>query len=210
MNNPNARRKNVHQFKEPARQDPYRSQCKPQGTPECPVCESVSIQGRWVSPTQRKALGHSILVTSELKCPACRQQEDHFALGVIELTGENWKKNKEMVMNTIQNTQEIARNRNDQERILWISDDPNGITKVYVTLPELARQIGRVLENSFQGKSEFEHSTEEPYLRVRWQSDQSHMRHSPGAAFPPQEKPNSNDQREHKSKSFRTRSRKAG
>lgn len=202
MNNPNVRRPNVHQFKESARQDPYRSQSKPRGTPQCPVCESVSIQGRWVSSRQMRTLSPSVLVTGELKCPACRQLEDRFASGVIELTGENWKKNKEMVMNTINNTQEIARNRNDQERVLWIKDTGE-VTKVYVSLPELARQIGRELERSFQGKSEYKQSTSEPYLRVRWHSDLPHMKHRPGAPFPLKEQP------QPKSKSFRTRSGRA-
>jgi hypothetical protein len=94
-----SRRKQVHQFKETARQDPYRSQSKPRGIPRCPECKSVNIKGRWLSSTHVKTLQPPVLVTGKTKCPACKQLEDHFALGVIELYGENWKTKKDMVMN---------------------------------------------------------------------------------------------------------------
>lgn len=201
MRSPPGKRKQVHPFKETARNDPYRSQEKPLGTPRCPECKSINIRGRWLSPTHVKALRTPGLATRKLKCPACRQLNDRFAMGVIELHGRTWESKKDEVMNTIQNAEEIARNRNDQERVLWTQRKDN-ITKIYVSLPELARHIGRVLERSFKGKVEYKRSTEEPYLRVRWQSDLPHMKHRPGSVFLDEIEP------VHKSKSFRSRSRR--
>ena len=106
----------------------------------------------------------------ELKCPACRQLEDHFAMGVVELHGELWKTKRDLVLNTIYNTEGVARFRNDQERILWLHES-EPVTKVYVSLPELARQVGRQLQKSFHGKTMYHRSTEEPFLRVIWNSD---------------------------------------
>ncbi len=168
MRSPIARRKQSHPFKEPARSDPYRSQSKPRGIPCCPKCKSVSIRGRWLSPTQVKALRTPVLSTGKLKCPACRQLDDRFAMGVVELQGSSWEAKKYDVMNTIQHTEEIARYRNDQERVLW-SQKNDTVTKIYVSLPELARHIGRELVRSFKGKVEYKRSTEEPFLRVKWQ-----------------------------------------
>ena len=187
MKNIIPKRTYTHQYKETARHDPYRSQCKPQGIPLCPVCKAVNYQGRWVASASAKALRPSVLITGELECPACKQQQDRFALGVVELHGENWKAKKDLVLNTIRRTEEIARNRNDQERVLWTKNLKNTL-KVYVSLPDLARQIGRELEKSFQGISEYEHSTEEPYLRVRWWSDLPHMKHRPDSLIPRKKK----------------------
>ena len=143
-------RKYKHPFKETARRDPYRSTLKPKGQPICPSCRAVSIRGRWLSRRQLEHQKTPVEPTQEVKCPACRQKEDQFALGVIEIRGEAWRQNQEEILNTLKNTESIARNRNDQERILWVKELKT-MVKVYVSLPELARQMGRELENSFQG-----------------------------------------------------------
>ena len=127
MKDSSARRNILHQFREAARANPYRSQIKPKGTPKCPSCKAVSIRGRWVSPSQVQALNPTVLVTGELKCPACRQTEDHFALGVVEVFGEKWQKKRELVSNTIKNTEAVVRHRNDQERILWIDETESSL-----------------------------------------------------------------------------------
>ncbi len=197
-----------HPFKERARQDPYRSSNKPKDHPQCPSCHSVSVKGRWLSPLQFSKIRANAEVSQELKCPACCQKDDQFALGVVEIRGQSWRRNQEELMNALRNTEAIARSRNDQERILWVRELKT-VTKVYVALPELARQMGRVLENSFQGFTEFLHSSEEPYLRVRWWSDLTHMKHRPGHPLKPitgERRPESARMRSQKSKAFRSRS----
>lgn len=96
-------------------------------------------------------------------------------MGVIEFRGEKWKEQADQVLETVERTEEIARARNDQERLLW-SRTYRGVTKIYVSLPELARQVGRTLQRTFKGKVEYVRSTEEPYLRVVWNSDQAATR----------------------------------
>ncbi|MDR3607075.1 MAG: hypothetical protein P4M08_06820 [Oligoflexia bacterium] len=212
MANPNMRRKQTHQFKETARTDPNRSQNKSAGMPRCPVCRSVCVRGRWLPSAQARSKKPLFLISGELTCPACKQLEQRFALGVVELHGEHWKEKEKMVNNTIRRTEKIARVRNDQQRVLW-TQERGGVTKVYVTLPELARRIGRELEKSFQGIAEYEHSTEEPYLRVRWWSDLPHMAHQEGAPLGMKRKSRAAtglrvESSEHKSRSFRGRSRR--
>jgi hypothetical protein len=200
MTKPLTRRSYSHQFKEPARNDPNRSRTKAAGTPQCPECSSVSIRGRWVPQKSAKAT----LVTGKLMCPACRQLQQKFALGVVECHGENWKALEEEVSNTVRNTEKIARNRNDQERVLWIKKLKN-VMKIYVTLPELARSIGRQLEKSIHGVVEYERSSEEPYLRVRWWSDLPHIAHQPGAPLQIKKRSKAPLQNAHRSKLFRKR-----
>lgn len=216
MANPKLSRKQFHPFKETGRADPNRSDSKAPGTPCCPVCRSVSVRGRWQpAPSKLSPLLSSPprgKVADELKCPACRQLEQRFALGVVEIRGKRWKEKSELVNNTVRNTEKSARSRNDQERVLWIKESV-GVTKIYVTLPELARRIGRELEKSFQGVAEYAHSSEESYLRVRWWSDVPHVAHQLGAPlrFKRPSKalsPLQLELAEHRSKAFRGRSRK--
>jgi hypothetical protein len=201
MTKPLSRRNYTHQFKEPARTDPNRSRMKARGTPQCPHCHSVSVCGRWVS---EKKIEPETLISGELKCPACRQLEQRFALGVIECYGENSKKMENEVKGIIKNTEKIARNRNDQERVLWIKKLKD-VMKIYVTLPELARSIGRQLEKSVHGVVEYERSSEEPYIRVRWWSDLPHIAHQPGAPLQIKKKSKAPIQNTHRSNQFRKR-----
>jgi hypothetical protein len=199
MANLNLRRNRVHPFKETSRIDPNRSQSKSAGIPRCPICGSMAVRGRWLPATQAKSKKPQLVVTSEQKCPACKQLKQRFALGVVEIHGEYWKKKMDLVNNTIHHTEKIARSRNDQQRILW-TKTLGGVTKVYVTLPELARRIGRELEKSFRGVTEYIRSGEEPYLRVRWWSDLPPIAHQTGAPLRSGKKKSL-----HKSKSFRSR-----
>lgn len=171
------------QTREPHRQDPYRSKTKQLGTPRCPECRGVLVKGKWYAETEaRPKLPRFARLPSET-CPACRQAKDRFAMGVVEIHGEAWKADEEQILATVLNTEKIARSRNDQQRVLWRNTYRN-VTKFYVTLPDLARQIGRVLSRSFKGELEFRRSSEEPYLRVVWNSDGASLarsgRHKPG------------------------------
>jgi NMD protein affecting ribosome stability and mRNA decay len=160
------------QLREPNRQDPYRGDTKPPSNPFCATCHAVNVRGKWL-PEKDAARELKKLKQSpgrSTHCPACRQMQEHYAMGVIELHGDRWKDKSEQVFETIEHTEQIARARNDQERVLW-SRTFRGVTKIYVTLPELARMIGRTLQRAFKGKTEYVGSTEEPYIRVVWHSD---------------------------------------
>ena len=161
-----------HQTREQARQDPYRSQTKP-GVARCPACSAVNYRGKWLSLEQAQDRLPEIPPESKnhgVMCPACRQSKDRYAMGVVELHGDKWRQKSSLVFQTIGRTEAIERSRNDQERVLW-SRTFRGITKIYVSLPELARHIGRQLKRSFKGAVEYHRSSEEPYLRVVWHSD---------------------------------------
>ena len=86
------------------------------------------------------------------------------------LHGARWREQQATVLDTLARVEQIARSRNDQERILWLRTF-RGVTKIYVSLPELARHIGRELGKTFKGDVRYSRSPEEPYLRVRWYSD---------------------------------------
>lgn len=156
---------------EPRRQTPYRTELKT-SLARCPSCHGVSLRGHWLSEAQAKKriAKETIIGTAGMACPACRQKKDRYAEGVVELHGTKWRKNSEMIFQTIGNTEAIERSRNDQGRVLW-SRSAKDVTRIYVSLPQLARHIGRQLKRTFKGKVEYRRSSEEPYLRVVWDSD---------------------------------------
>ena len=164
-----------------ARVDPYRTDKKPKGLIQCRECQAVSSKGRWLPHHHTQSKNPYGVIHSQSICPACKQLKDHYAMGVIELSGRSYQEKKSEVIGNLRNLELIARKRNDQHRILWMNDQKT-MTKIYVTLPELARSMGRSLERSFHGKTEYIHSSEEPFLRVRWKSDLPHFRHKAGSA----------------------------
>ena len=215
MANLNVRRKQVHQFKEPSRVDPLRARSRPVGQPQCRTCGAVSVRGRWLpgGPARRKSTAPAPNPEKSPQCPACQQLKQRFALGVIELQGSKWKEKSDLVNNTIRRTEQIARLRNDQQRILW-TKSVGDTTKIYVTLPELARRIGRELEKSFQGVTEYESTADEAFLRVRWSSDLPHPAHQLGAPLKAARRSVATPGRRkaepaHRSKAFRGRGRAA-
>lgn len=206
----NARIPQQRLTREPRRQDAYRTKDKSRSGSQCIQCGAVTIRGRWypakealahsTAGRKRKVSGHRnrhAQKRAEDLCPACRQLKEHHASGVVEIQGERWKEFGDQIEETIFNTEEIARVRNDQHRILWTRTTRN-TAKYYVTLPELARQIGRVLNRAFKGKVEYRRSTEEPFLRVVWDSD-----HSVSDPHPSRE-----ERRLGKSRGFRARAEK--
>lgn len=200
-------RRVTRQAKEPRQKDPYRNQAKMAGLPECPKCGAVNHKGGWVS--RSKMNGHYNEASgkkSKVLCPACKQLKEKYAMGVVEIYGTTFRTKKKAVLSTIQKTEKIVRARNDQGRILWTKDAEDTF-KVYVSIPELARHIGRELEKSFKGTTEYSRSTEEPYLRVRWWSDDETVAHEPGAPLRNKKKKVTSEKERPRSRSFRGRGR---
>jgi hypothetical protein len=152
------------------RADPYRSDMKVAGHPKCASCAAVFTRGKWFSQTQalRKKVPVDSYGSSRTEvCPACRQLKDHYALGVVELRLED-RGSLPRILRTLTNSERIQRARNDQERILW-TGTAGDTTRIYTTLPELARTLGRVLERTFKGRVEYVRSGKEPFLFVIWE-----------------------------------------
>jgi hypothetical protein len=118
----------------------------------------------------REKFGRGFRATDRLTCPACRQLRDKYAEGVVEIRWSGHPEAHEklvQILETVNRTEMIERERNDQDRILW-TKTYRGITRVYTSLPELARHIGKTLEKTFHGKTEYKKSGAEPYIRVVW------------------------------------------
>lgn len=155
--------------RKPFTRDAYRSDTKPAQRPVCKICGAINIRGSWVASNGAEKIPNGNV--SKTTCPACQQQRDQYAEAVVELHGDTWQKKRDDVWRTILKTEEIARSKNDQQRLISTRNF-RGITKVYVTLPQLARHLGRVLGKSFKGgKVEYHLSSHEPFLRVIWKSD---------------------------------------
>ncbi|MGZ3686995.1 MAG: hypothetical protein ACXVBW_01760 [Bdellovibrionota bacterium] len=132
------------------------------------------MRGRWVpentARAELKKRFKKIPPFESAECPACVQTREQVAMGVVELRGARWREMSDEVMKTVLDSERIARLRNDQQRILF-TRSARGVLKLYLTLPELAHHIGRELMRTFKGDVEVLRSTEEPFVRLIWDSD---------------------------------------
>ena len=151
--------------------DPYMPR---KGFPEpaiCPSCQAIYHKKRWVMDEK---LLYDIKKHPEVKyhkCPACRKIEDHFAMGLIELSGDFVIEHKADLINLIKSEEKRAMEKNPLERIISI-DRKNDKIEVAVTTDSLALRIGRVLERAYKGKSDYKFRSGDKYVTVHWKREE--------------------------------------
>ncbi|OGN39777.1 MAG: hypothetical protein A2606_01370 [Candidatus Yanofskybacteria bacterium RIFOXYD1_FULL_42_10] len=75
---------------------------------------------------------------------------------------------KNYILGAIKNSDEMAKERDPMDRVLWTEDNGNEI-KVYTSENQLAVIIGKKLDSAFPGgKLKIEHSHGEDLIRVFW------------------------------------------
>ncbi len=149
----------------PRLDDPYLdSKAYPEPT-ICPKCGLVYRDKRWTrddayyKKVEKKA-------TRRL-CPACRKIRDHFAMGVVYLSGDFLNGHKEEIVNLMQNIAEGEFRYNPLERIMEMKEDERGM-EVRTTSEHLAMGIGRAVQRAFGGELRYAFSYEEKRVRVYW------------------------------------------
>lgn len=147
----------------------------------CPDCKSVFFDKSWhhmmdddknSSLTDRQV---SVEKDKNVKfeiCPACDMLKKKMFEGeiVIKLNpaGEH-AIIKNDVLGAIKNSDELARQRDPMDRVLWMEDGGNEI-KVYTSENQLAVIIGKKLDSSFPGgQLKIDHSHGEDLIRVFWE-----------------------------------------
>lgn len=140
----------------------------------CPVCKSVFFDKSWHHPIE-KDKNFSTKKDKNIKfelCPACDMLKKKMFEGeiVIKLNpaGEH-AIIKNDVLGAIKNSDELARQRDPMDRVLWMEDEGNEI-KIYTSENQLAVIIGKKLDSSFPGgQLKIDHSHGEDLIRVFWE-----------------------------------------
>lgn len=134
----------------------------------CPECGLVYRGKRWIKDdvyyqaVKKKAEKHL--------CPACRKIKDHFAMGVVYLSGVFLNKHREEIVNLVRNTAEGEFRYNPLERVMELKEDKERI-EVKTTSEHLAMSLGRALQRAFNGELRYAFSYNEKKIRVYWSRD---------------------------------------
>ena len=154
-------------FRESRLGDPYISK---KGWPEptiCPICNTVYYKKHWL---MSEALLFEIKKMKDVKyhkCPACRKIEDHYAMGILNLTGDFVKEHRDEIINLLRSEERHAMEKNPLERIITISKK-NGGLYVETTTDSLALRIGRVLTRAYKGTEEFKWKYGDKSVIIEW------------------------------------------
>lgn len=140
----------------------------------CPDCKSAFFDKAWHHMMEEDK-HFSVEKDKNIKfeiCPACNMLKKKMFEGEIviklNLAGEH-PIIKNDVLGAIKNSDELARQRDPMDRVLWMEDKGNEI-KVYTSENQLAVIIGKKLDSSFPGgQLKIDHSHGEDLIRVFWE-----------------------------------------
>lgn len=134
----------------------------------CPICKSAFFDKSWhhALGQDAKHFKKSKAVKSKI-CPACKMKKEKRYEGEIILKIKNeTSKIKDEILNSIKNSDKLARERDPMDRVLWIQNKKDGL-HIYTSENQLAVKIGKKIKSSFgKGKLKIVHSQEEDVTRV--------------------------------------------
>jgi len=154
------------QLFKPELHDPYLSHWHAHGDALCPGCGVAYRAGRWSWQAMENA-GQAEQAERTL-CPACRRVADKAPAGSLTLIGSFVKAHSEEICNLLRNTEALEKQEHPLERLMTISDDPEGLL-VTTTGMHLANRLGHALEAAYKGRVEYSYSDDQTLVRIRWE-----------------------------------------
>lgn len=150
--------------------DPYLTALEYKDKSVCRVCQNIYHGKRWVidenlyGSLMKKP--ESVVLTV---CPSCRKIESHYFEGVVKLSGDFLFEHKDEILNLIKNTEIRSDYINPQSKIedVEINEIDKTIT-LKTTSEELARRIGKNVNNAYNGNLKISFSRDDRLVRVYW------------------------------------------
>ncbi|MBO0640417.1 ATPase [Pseudomonas stutzeri] len=150
---------------QPEHHDPYLRAWHQRSDTLCPRCGAAYQAGRWT--------WHGLVDASnaqEALCPACQRIAEDVPAGTISLRGAFVKAHADELSGLIRNTEEKEKGEHPLERLMAISDQPDGL-RVTTTGLHLAQRIGHALEAAYDGDLKILYDGEAYYVDVHWLRD---------------------------------------
>ncbi len=142
--------------------DPYFSKGQNQDPSHCTECGVLFARGqfRWEDvPSQ----------ASGMQCPACRRIRDSYEGGVVRIEGDFASIHRDEILNLINNTERLEKQRRPLERLMAVSDESD--IEVTTTYEHLARRIGEAIHRAYKGELRVDYPKGEKYVRIHWKRD---------------------------------------
>lgn len=151
--------------------DPYIDGVEYHDPTRCPSCGVVYNKKQWrfidVKDIEFDRENNYIDIA---KCPACRKIEDHYPMGLVELSGSFIEGHKEDILNLIKNEEEREKEKNPLGRLMKI-EEKDGKILLETTNEALALRLGKALFKAFKGEVEYKFSETQKLVRVFWRRD---------------------------------------
>lgn len=135
----------------------------------CMDCGSCYFDKSWHHSLGEEKLDHlkkDKLVKFDL-CPACKMGKERRYEGEVIINVKGQMPNvKSEILNSIKNSDELARQRDPMDRVLWTEERGDGL-HVFTSENQLAVKIGKKIRSSLgKGKLTIKYSREEDVTRV--------------------------------------------
>jgi len=150
--------------------DPYIDGVEYHDPNVCPSCGVVYNKKQWQFIDIKQIQLDKGNYIGNAKCPACRKIEDHYPMGLVELSGKFIDGHKEEILNLVKNEEEREKEKNPLGRIMSI-EDKDGKIYIETTNEALALRIGRAVFKAFKGEIEYKFSETQKLVRVLWRRD---------------------------------------
>jgi len=147
----------------PHLEDPYLTRKSYKEPTVCPRCGLVYRLRRW----QRMPEFDPKNAVERHKCPACRKEEDHYVMGIVQISGDFFGTRRTEIVNMMRNEEKKILNHNPLERIMGIVEEEEGV-RVETTSENLALHLGRTLYHAYGGDVQYRFSDEQKLARVFW------------------------------------------
>ncbi|MGV3580997.1 MAG: BCAM0308 family protein [Methylophilus sp.] len=141
--------------------DPYKSKVKLPDPTVCKQCGAVYHKGRW-------QWGEVPSNAHQETCPACRRINDNYPAGFITLKGTFFDIHCDEIKRLIHNHAEHERAEHPYKRIIAIEQNQEDTMLITTTDTHLARGIGEVVHNAYQGELKIDQSPDENLIRIYW------------------------------------------
>lgn len=147
----------------PHLKDPYLTRKSYKEPTICPRCGLVYRHRRWQKMPDFDAKN----AVARHKCPACRKEEDHYVMGIVEISGDFYKPRRDEIVNMLRNEEKKSLVHNPLDRIMGILEKKSGM-RVETTSESMAVHLGRMLYHAYGGEVEYKFSEDQKLARVFW------------------------------------------
>jgi len=151
----------------PTSSDPFTPDAALPGIQTCRRCHAVYRNRSWTLDEQEyeQAVQQEHHPTT---CPACLKTDQHYAEGVVTLTGAYLWEHEEQILNLIRNEEHRALEKNPLERILRLQREGESLI-IETTDIKLAEHLGRAIHKAHRGELHFSWAGSPAVGRIQWQ-----------------------------------------
>jgi NMD protein affecting ribosome stability and mRNA decay len=133
----------------------------------CTQCRALYQSKRWFFDEKLSASLAGAGTVREVVCPTCRKINDHYAEGILSLSGEFYSAHTEEIVKLLQNEAARVGARSVQDRIIRMAPEGDKLV-VETTTDKLAQHLGRAVYKAYKGDLKFHWGEVDRFVRVSW------------------------------------------